>query len=111
MRGILKLGKSSPIPALHFLLGELPAEAVLHIRTLGLLHNIWSNPSCTVYSMVTYIMMMCKSNSTTWSNHVQILCKKYDLPSSLSPLTSSSHSPCVQTVLEYSRENQGDCLA
>ena len=41
MRGFLKLSKSSPIPALHFLLGELPAEGILHIRTLCLIHNIW----------------------------------------------------------------------
>ena len=89
MRGVLKLSKSSPIPALHFLLGELPAEAVLHIRTLGLLHNIVCNPSCTVNSMVTYILMMCEENSTTWSNHTQLLCKRYDLPSPLSLLNGS----------------------
>ena len=52
MRGFLKLSKSSPIPALHFLLGELPAEAVLHIRTLSLLHNISSNQSYTVNALV-----------------------------------------------------------
>ena len=54
LRGFLKLSKSSPIPALHFLLGELPVEGVLHIRTLGLLYNIWSNPTTTVHSMVVY---------------------------------------------------------
>ena len=48
LRGILKLSQSSPIPASHFLLGELPIEAVLQIRTLGLFHNIWSNPNTTV---------------------------------------------------------------
>ena len=32
--------------------------------------------------------MMCEGNSTTWSNHVQLLCKKYDLPSPLSLLHS-----------------------
>ena len=31
LRGFLKLSSSSPIPALHFLLGELPIEAVLQI--------------------------------------------------------------------------------
>ena len=56
LRGLLKLSKSSPIPALHFLLGELPVEAVLHIRTLGLFHNMWSNPTSTVSGMVKYIM-------------------------------------------------------
>ena len=70
MRGFLKLSKSSPIPALHFLLGELPAEGVLHIRTLCLLQNICSNPSLTIYDMVNYILKMCDCSSATWSNHV-----------------------------------------
>ena len=90
MRGFLKLSKSSPIPALHFLLGELPAEAVLHIRTLSLLHNISSNQSYTVNAVVKYILMMCKENSVTWSNHTQLLCKKYGLPSPLSLLKSTT---------------------
>ena len=73
MRGILKLSKSSPVPALHFLLGELPVEGVLHMRTLGLIQNIWSNPSLTIFKIVTYILKMCDSNSSTWSNHAQLL--------------------------------------
>ena len=51
LRGFLKLSKSSPIPALHFLLGEMPVEGLLHIRTLCLLHNIWSSPTLTIYRM------------------------------------------------------------
>ena len=89
LRGFLKLSQTSPIPALFFLLGELPVEALLHIRTLSLLQNIWSNPSSTVYSMVEYILKMCSSNSTTWSNHVQLLCLKYGLPSPLTLLQNS----------------------
>ena len=32
---------------------------------------------------------MCNSNSLTWSNHIQLLCMKYGLPSPLSLLESS----------------------
>ena len=81
LRGFLKLSSSSPIPALHFLLGELPVEGLLHLRTLSLFHNIWCNPSSTVHKMMKYILVMCKENSTTWSNHVRLLCLKYGLPS------------------------------
>ena len=88
MRGFLKLSQSSPIPALHFLLGELPAEGVLHIRTLSLFHNIWSNPDTTVHAMVMYILKMCDSKSTTLSNHFQLLCLQYGIPSPLSLLQS-----------------------
>ena len=86
MRGILKLSNSSPTPALYFLLGELPVEGMLHINTLSIFHNIWSNADTTVSKIVKYILMMCKSNSTTWSNHLQLLCQKYSLPSPLALL-------------------------
>ena len=100
LRGFLKLSQTSPIPALFFLLGELPAEGVLHIRTLSLLQNIWSNPTSTVYSMVEYILKMCSMNSTTWSNHVQLLCIKYGLPSPLSLLKSSPTKPTWNTMVK-----------
>ena len=38
LRGFLKLSKSSPVPALYFLLGELPLEARVHLSTLAFLH-------------------------------------------------------------------------
>ena len=95
LRGFLKLSKSSPTPALFFLLGELPIEGLLHIRTLGLFHNILSNPRCTVFKMIGYILMMSGGNSTTWANHVQLLCLKYGLPSPLSLLLRSELSPCI----------------
>ena len=79
------------LPALYFLAGELPVEGVLHIHTLNLFYNLWTNPSSTVYSMVKYILKMCNlSSSTTWSNHVQILFLKYDLPPPLSLIQRSS---------------------
>ena len=86
LRGFLKLSQSSPIPALHFLLGEPPAEAILHMRTLSLFYNLWSNPECTVFRITMYILKMCKENSLTWANHVRLLCLRYDLPSPLSLL-------------------------
>ena len=84
LRGILKLSQTSPIPAIHFLLGELPVEAMLHIRTLGIFHNIWMNPTSSVNPLLQYILKMCARNSTTWANHIQIICQKYDLPPPLS---------------------------
>ena len=89
LRGFLKLSQSSPVPALHFLLGELPVEAVLNINTLTLFYNVWTNPDTTVSAMVAYILKMCDTKSTTWSNHIQILCLKYGLPSPLLLLQSS----------------------
>ena len=90
MRGFLKLSKSSPIPALHFLLGEPPAEALVHINTLNLFHNLWENINTSVFELVKYIIRMCESTSTTWGNHIQILCQMYTLPS---PLYLLEHVP------------------
>ena len=73
MRGFLKLSNSSPVPSLYFLLVELPAEGIVHMRTLTIFHNIWSNPDTTVYKIVKYILTMCDSSSTTWSNQLQLL--------------------------------------
>ena len=83
LRGFLKLSNSSPIPGLFFLLGELPIEALVHIETLTLFHNIWANPETTIHNLVKYILKMASTSSTTWSNHLQILCIKYGLPSPL----------------------------
>ena len=83
LRGFLKLSSSSPTACLFFLLGELPVEAQIHIDTLTLFHNVWANPDTTVHQLVKYILKMSSSNSTTWSNHIQLLCLKYGLPSPL----------------------------
>ena len=99
LRGFLKLSKASPIPALYFLLGELPVEATLHIRTLGLFYNIVSNPSSTVHTITKYILQMCNRSSTTWSNHVQLLCLRYGLPP---PLTLLNNNCPVITKEEWS---------
>ena len=112
LRGFLKLSKSSPIPSLYFLLGELPIEAQLHIQTLTLFHNIWANPDTTVHKMVKYILMMSDSNSTTWSNHISILCQMYRLPSPLHLLenqalwSKSEWKLLVKTNVTIFHENQ-----
>ena len=87
-RGFLKLSKTSSTAALYFLLGQLPVEANVHMGVLTLFHNIWANPHITLHSVVKYILKMCPESSLAWSNHVQILCKKYNLPGPLYLLES-----------------------
>ena len=82
-RGFLKLGPTSPVPCLFFLLGELPIEATLHCNLLALFYNIWVNPPTKIFEMVSYIMKMAYDKSTTWSYHVRLICKKYSLPDPL----------------------------
>ena len=83
IRGFLKLSKSSPIPSLYFLLGELPILGSIHLDILSLFYTIWSNPSTTIHQLIKYILKMADSNSVTWAVHVQTICKIYDLPDPL----------------------------
>lgn len=83
MRGFLKLSSSSPVPALYFLLGEMPIQATIHLDVLGLFHSIWSNPDTTIHEITKYILKMSDDQSMTWAVHVRTLCKMYDLPDPL----------------------------
>lgn len=83
LRSFLKLSNSSPVPALYFLLGELPIEARLHMDFLSLFFNIWNNPGNTIHKVVQYLLKMADKSSLTWSAHLRILCLKYNLPDPL----------------------------
>ena len=83
LRAILKLSQYSPIAPLHFLLGELPMEATLHLDILSLFWNIWSNPHTTVFRAVKYLFSMCEESSLTWTAHVRIILQLYNLPDPL----------------------------
>ena len=75
--------------------GELPIEAVLHMDLLNLFFNILENPGTKLHQIVKYVLSMAEDNSTTWSNHVRLLCKQYSLPD---PLT-------LFEGVQYSKEN------
>ena len=83
LRGFLKLSNSSPVPSLYFLTGELPIAGRLHIDLLCMFYTILSNLQTKLFTMVRYILMMTDENSTTWSQHVRLLCRQYELPDPL----------------------------
>ena len=83
MRSFLKLSSSSPIPALYFLLGQLPIEAKLHLDFLSLFFTIWNNQHTTIHKVVMYILQMSDNSSITWAAHLRTLCLKYRLPDPL----------------------------
>ena len=65
LRGILSLSKNASIPAIHFLLGELPIEAQIHQDVFSLFYSVWRNPDCKIYEIVKYLMKSSLSNSRT----------------------------------------------
>ena len=79
LRGFLKLSQSSPIPALYFLLGELPLQGRLHLDVLSLFWSVWSNPESTTYNIVKYLLTMSSDNSRTWSIHLRHICRMYSM--------------------------------
>ena len=79
MRGILNLSKSSNIPALHFLMGELPIEAKIHRDVFALFFSVWSNPDSKIYQIVKYLLETALDNSRTWSIHLRNLSEQYGL--------------------------------
>ena len=110
LRGFLKLSCTSPVSGLHFLLGELPVEAKVHIETLTLFYNIATATDTTLYKLIEYVLKMSQPNSTTWSNHVRLLCQVYGLPNPLSVLqdaswTKSSWKCLVSTRVTIYHEN------
>jgi hypothetical protein len=112
LRAFLQLSNSSPIPALHFLLGELPVEARLHMDVLSLFYNIWVNKDTTVFKIVEYLLKMSGEDSTTWSAHVRLLCLIYSLPDPLQLMNSGSFwsktkwSTLVKTQITIYHEKQ-----
>ena len=109
LRGFLKLSRSSPVPALYFLMGELPVEARLHIDLLTLFHNVPSNPDTKLVEVMKYILMMSDDKSTTWSVHVRLLSKLYGLPDPLklvqcSPMSKNEWKTLVVTKVTAHHE-------
>ena len=75
----MNLSRTSNIPALYFLLGELPIEAKIHRDIFSLFYGVWSNPDCKIYSIVKYLLENSSENSRTWAIHLRHLCRKYRL--------------------------------
>ena len=92
LRAILKLSQYSPTAPLYFLLGEPPVEASLHLSVFSLFWNIWANPHTKVFNVIKYLLMMSSDSSVTWTAHVRILFRLYNLPDPLVLLNSSPWS-------------------
>ena len=73
LRSILKLSRSSNIPAIHFLTGELPIEGKIHRDVFSLFFSIWNNPNTKIYQIVKCLLEMSTENSRTWSIFLRTL--------------------------------------
>ena len=67
--------------AIYLLLGMLPLEAILDMRTLKLLQKIASDPDSLLYQIAERQLAVKDINSHSWFIHTVKLCTKYGLPS------------------------------
>ena len=65
LRVILCLSKKSNIPALYFLLGELPIEAQIHEDIFSLFFSVWRNSDSKIYQILGNSQMSNLNVSTT----------------------------------------------
>ena len=117
LRGILNYSKSSNIPSLHFLLGELPIEGQIHKDIFMLFYSVWSNPQHKIHELVKHLLKTSPQNSRTWSIHLKILSEKYGLSDPIECLkedapTKSSFKELVETKITafYEKELRTQAL-
>ena len=79
LKSILKLTKTAPTPAIHFLTGELPVEGKLHRDIFSAFYSIWSQPDTKIHEIVKYLLENSCDSSRTWSIHVRHLSNRYGL--------------------------------
>ena len=116
LRGILSLSKSSNIPALHFLLGELPIEGQIHKDIFSLFFSVWRNPDSKIYQIVKYLLETSLDNSRTWAAHLRNISTQYDLVNpleclKLDPPSKSTYKEHIQTKICAFYENSLRVLA
>ena len=111
LRSFLHFSCRSPVPSLHFLLGELPIEARLHRDTFSLFYAIWTNPQTKIFQLTKFLLSTCNDNSRTWAVHVRHLAKMYGLPDPLvmlngTPPSKDSWKGDINTLITAYHEKQ-----
>ena len=101
LRKIQHLPESTANAAVYLLVGALPVEALIHIKTLTLFGQIMRRQDSIEYEIVERQLAIKEDNSHSWSIHVKLLLETYGLPSPLQLLycmaTKDQWRKCVTT--------------
>ena len=105
--------KSTAIPACYMMIGALPLEAQIHIKTLSLFGSMLQKDTSIEYRIIERQLALKDSNSHSWVIHVKKLLYLYDLPKPLEVLYSIIHQDswkkCVKVMVRrYWTENLMD---
>ena len=80
LRRIQSLPQTTANAACYLLIGAIPVEAIIHIKTLTLFGNIMRDEKSLEYEVMEYQLATKDSSSHSWAIHIQKLLYKYDLP-------------------------------
>jgi hypothetical protein len=88
LRYILRLPPSTAIPALYLLLGTLPIQAQIDIRTLGLFRDVLaadssSPPAVYMQNLIKRQLAMKDPENSSWAMYVVKKLQMYSLPTAL----------------------------
>ena len=92
LRSFLGFSARSPIPGIHFVLGELPIAGQLATESLSLFWNLWSNHDSLVFKVAKYILIHANKNSRCWCIFVRHLTRQLGLPDPLHLLQNAPPS-------------------
>ena len=104
LQRLMKLRDKTPDPAIYFLAGSLPLEALLHLRQLSLFLMICHLQENVLKAHAIQTLACLRKGS--WFNALRNICVRYNLPH---PLDLLSHPPgksafkalCKSRVYEY----------
>ena len=116
LKSFLKLSKSAPTPAVHFLLSELPVEGKIHRDMFSLFYQVWYNQNTKIHQIVKYLLQSSNNNSRTWSVNLRHICKMYGLPDPLTwiltdPPSKSQFNQDIKNKIIIYYENELRILA
>ena len=80
LRSLLRLPGKTPVPAIYFLSGSLPASALIHMRQFTLLGMITRQRGGVLHNHASNIYSSSKRFARSWFTQVENLCLQYNLP-------------------------------
>ena len=88
LSNLQKLMPRTPAPVVHFLAGQLPGTAQLHLRHLTLFGMICRLQESIIHKASEYQLTTSQLTNGSWIMNIRDLCLKYDLPTPLALLQS-----------------------
>ena len=104
IQNLLKLYARTPEPVVFFLAGQLPGEALLHIKQLTLFGMIWRLPGNILHNIAEQILTSSSQSDKNWFAQIRSLCYIYNSPHPLlllrDPPTKAKFKPLIKNRIQ-----------